>query len=77
MEDTALRSPAPDHGATQEGLPAPISLRQILPWLVFALALIAILYLVAAEEGATSVIPGSYVHEFVHDGRHLLGFPCH
>ena len=77
MEDTALRSPAPEHGATQEALPAAISLRQILPWLVFAIALIVILYLVAAEEGATSVIPGSYVHEFVHDGRHLLGFPCH
>jgi hypothetical protein len=77
MEDTALRSPAPEHGATREGLHAPISLRQILPWLVFAVALIALLYLIAAEQGATSVIPGSYVHEFVHDGRHLLGFPCH
>ncbi|TAN20213.1 MAG: CbtB-domain containing protein, partial [Rhizobiaceae bacterium] len=20
---------------------------------------------------------GMYIHEFVHDGRHLLGFPCH
>ena len=30
-----------------------------------------------AEEGATSIIPGMYVHELVHDGRHLLGFPCH
>jgi cobalt transporter subunit CbtB len=19
----------------------------------------------------------TYVHEFVHDARHLLGFPCH
>ncbi|KAA0594915.1 MULTISPECIES: CbtB domain-containing protein [Azospirillum] len=26
---------------------------------------------------AASLIHGSYVHEFVHDGRHLLGFPCH
>jgi hypothetical protein len=34
-------------------------------------------YFVGAEEGATSLIPGMYVHEFVHDGRHLLGFPCH
>jgi len=41
-----------------------------------ALALLAI-YFVGAEEGATSIIPGMYVHEFVHDGRHLLGFPCH
>jgi hypothetical protein len=28
-------------------------------------------------QGATSLISGMYVHEFVHDGRHLLGFPCH
>ena len=20
---------------------------------------------------------GELIHEFVHDGRHLLGFPCH
>ena len=30
-----------------------------------------------ADVGATSLVPGHYVHEFVHDGRHLLGFPCH
>jgi hypothetical protein len=56
---------------------APIPWREILPWAIFAaLALLAI-YFVGAEEGATSLIPGMYVHEFVHDGRHLLGFPCH
>jgi cobalt transporter subunit CbtB len=32
---------------------------------------------VGAEQGATSIIHGRIVHEFVHDGRHLLGFPCH
>lgn len=58
--------------------PVAIPLREILPWAVFAalLALLA-LYFVGAEEGATSLIPGMYIHEFVHDGRHLLGFPCH
>jgi len=35
------------------------------------------IYFVGAEEGATSLIKGMYVHEFLHDGRHLLGFPCH
>jgi hypothetical protein len=35
------------------------------------------LYFVGAEEGATSIFPGTWLHEFVHDGRHLLGFPCH
>jgi hypothetical protein len=53
-------------------------LSQILPWAVFGslLALLAI-YFVGAEQGATFLIHGRMVHEFVHDGRHLLGFPCH
>ena len=59
-------------------LPQPIPVRELLPWIVFAglLALIAN-YFVGAEEGATSLISGTWVHEFVHDGRHMLGFPCH
>jgi hypothetical protein len=56
---------------------SPIPLREVLPWGIFAaLALLAI-YFVGAEEGATSLFNGTYVHEFVHDGRHLIGFPCH
>jgi cobalt transporter subunit CbtB len=39
--------------------------------------LVALLYIVGAEEGATSLTAGNLVHEWVHDGRHLLGFPCH
>jgi hypothetical protein len=55
----------------------PIPLREVLPWAIFAaLALLAI-YFVGAEEGGTSLVNGTYVHEFLHDGRHLLGFPCH
>ena len=56
----------------------PIPVRQVLPWALFAglLAVIA-LYFVGVEEGALSLISGASVHEFVHDGRHLLGFPCH
>jgi hypothetical protein len=56
----------------------PIPLSEILPWAVFGsvLALLAI-YFVGAEQGATFLIHGRMVHEFVHDGRHLLGFPCH
>lgn len=58
--------------------PAAIPLREILPWAVFAgLLLMLGLYFVGAEEGATSLVRGMYIHEFVHDGRHLLGFPCH
>ena len=58
--------------------PAPIPLRDLLPWAAFAAVVaLVLLYLVGAEEGATSLVSGSFVHEFVHDGRHLLGFPCH
>ena len=58
--------------------PAAIPLREVLPWAIFGgqLLLLAI-YFVGVEEGATSLLSGMYVHEFVHDGRHLLGFPCH
>ncbi|MFY9837113.1 MAG: CbtB-domain containing protein [Xanthobacteraceae bacterium] len=59
-------------------LPSAIPVREILPWAIFAgLLLLLAIYFVGAEEGATSLIGGMYVHEFVHDGRHLLGFPCH
>jgi hypothetical protein len=57
--------------------PAPIPIREILPWVVFAALLLLAIFFVGAEEGATSLIPSTYVHEFLHDGRHLLGFPCH
>lgn len=55
-----------------------IPLGEIMPWAAFGtlLALI-LLYFVSTEQGAVSVFGGMYVHEFVHDGRHLLGFPCH
>ena len=60
------------------GNSAAIPVREIVPWAIFAglLCLLA-LYFVGAEQGATSIFPGVYIHEFVHDGRHLLGFPCH
>ena len=55
----------------------PIPVREIMPWLIFGIVLLLAIYFVGVEEGATSLFPGMYVHEFVHDGRHLLGFPCH
>ena len=57
--------------------PVAIPIGQLLPWLVFAAVLLLAIYFVGVEEGATAIFPGMYVHEFVHDGRHLLGFPCH
>jgi Probable cobalt transporter subunit (CbtB) len=41
------------------------------------LALLA-LYFVGVDQGAVSLFGSdSHLHEFVHDARHLLGFPCH
>ena len=74
-----MNDPALDH-AGQADQPAitPIPLRELLPWIVFGgLLMLFALYFVGAEEGATALVRGMYVHEFVHDGRHLLGFPCH
>ncbi len=68
MSDTTIR---PDSVA------APIPLREILPWLIFGALMLLAIYFVGAEEGATSLVSGMYVHEWVHDSRHLLGFPCH
>lgn len=34
------------------------------------------LYLVGFDQGALSRT-GMYLHELMHDGRHLLGLPCH
>ena len=39
---------------------------------------VAIYYFVGVDEGMTSIFGKSMViHEFVHDSRHFLGFPCH
>lgn len=41
------------------------------------LAMLAI-YFIGVDQGAVSLFGNdSHVHEFVHDARHLLGFPCH
>jgi hypothetical protein len=73
MSDTTLAQ----GGLAPGAISPPIPWRELLPWATFALLALLALYFVGAEEGATSLISGMYVHEFVHDGRHLLGFPCH
>lgn len=55
-----------------------LPVRALLPWAAFlGTLMLVLLYFVGAEQGATSVFSGASVHEWVHDGRHLLGFPCH
>lgn len=57
--------------------PPKIEFSETWPYVLWAVALLAMIYMVGADEGASALVPGTIVHEFVHDGRHLLGFPCH
>ncbi len=48
-------------------------------WLVAALAL-ALFWTVLMEGGLVSTAMGQsgpFLHELFHDGRHLIGVPCH
>jgi cobalt transporter subunit CbtB len=56
-----------------------ISAAKAAVWLTAtAFLALLVLYFVGVDQGATSVFgENMYVHEFVHDARHLLGFPCH
>ena len=56
----------------------PVPLRDWAPWAIFAgLLMLLALYFISTEQGAVALFDGNSVHEFVHDARHLLGFPCH
>jgi len=55
-----------------------IPVAQLAPWAAFVFLVAAIvLFFISADQGAVSIPSGTAVHEWVHDGRHLLGFPCH
>lgn len=73
-EHAAVAPPSADPGAIH---PPAISLGETWPWAILGAALLLLIYFVGVDEGAASVVPGSSLHEWVHDGRHLLGFPCH
>jgi hypothetical protein len=48
-------------------------------WLTGTVVLaLLVIYFVGIDQGATSVFGSdAHIHEFMHDARHLLGFPCH
>jgi hypothetical protein len=60
---------------------APLASPAVSPRLIWtAVAVVAVMllltYLVAFDQGAVSQ-SGMFLHELMHDGRHLLGVPCH
>ena len=48
-------------------------------WLVGTVFMaLLVYYFVGVDQGATSIFGSdTHVHEFVHDARHFIGFPCH
>lgn len=68
---------AATHGAITQPIVSAKAATVLLLVVTALLALVAY-YFIGLEEGATSVTGKSMlVHEFFHDGRHFLGFPCH
>lgn len=59
--------------------PVDLSAAKAALWLAGTVFLaLLVVYFVGLEQGAVSVFGSdSHVHEFMHDARHLLGFPCH
>lgn len=72
-----MSNTAPSSTATATPVVVPVSTAAL--WLVGALFLaLAMYFLIGIDQGAVSVFgQNSNIHEFVHDARHLLGFPCH
>jgi hypothetical protein len=74
---TTLPAPisAPNVGVSQEAL----SKGRVMAVLsVTVLLALATYYFVGVDQGMVSAFGKTMViHEWVHDSRHLLGFPCH
>ena len=70
MSHTAVLTPGVD-------VPS-IPIAKLAPWAVLYGLLAALaLFFIGTDQGAVSIPSGTAVHEWVHDARHLLGFPCH
>ena len=77
---TAPRTEAASPVAPARALPVPnISVASAALWLSLTVLLAGLAYyFLGYDQGVVSVFGSdTHVHEFVHDGRHLLGFPCH
>lgn len=59
--------------------PVVISVPSAVVWLAgAAMVALVLYYFIGVDQGAVSVFGNdTHVHEFVHDARHFLGFPCH
>jgi len=65
--------------AAPAATPVVVPLSRAVLWLVSTVIVaLAVYYFIGVDQGATSVFGGDmHIHEFTHDARHFLGFPCH
>jgi Probable cobalt transporter subunit (CbtB) len=64
---------------TVASTPVVVSLPSAAMWLI-GTAVLAVLayYFIGVDQGMVSIFGSdTHIHEFVHDARHFLGFPCH
>ncbi|MCW2651989.1 MAG: hypothetical protein QOE41_4180 [Mycobacterium sp.] len=78
MPDSMADSSIAD-SRTVRARPFDLSAARAALWLAGTVFLaLLVIYFVGLDQGAVSVFGSdSHVHEFMHDARHLLGFPCH
>ncbi len=71
----AFTSANPAANATPVVVPVPKAMAWLFTSVILAMV---VYYFIGVDEGMTSVFGKSMmVHEWVHDSRHFLGFPCH
>lgn len=72
---SSITAPGPRSAAA----PVTLSISSALLWTILMLVIgVLVYYFVGVDQGAVSVFGSdTHLHEFVHDGRHFLGFPCH
>jgi hypothetical protein len=70
---------SPAYAPRAERSPIALPLSSGAMWLIgTVLFSLLIYYFIGIDQGATSVFGNDmHIHEFVHDARHFLGFPCH
>lgn len=75
MSSTSPTPAQPTTGA----IATPIAVSASSVWLLGTVVLVLLAYyFIGIDQGMTSVFGNdTHVHEFVHDARHFLGFPCH
>jgi len=74
-----MTSPEARKATISVATPIDFSATKAAVWLTLtAFFALLVIYFIGMDQGATSVLGNNTViHEFVHDARHLLGFPCH